>query len=124
MAPELVAGARLAGFPVDVFSFGVLAYELLAGHPPFDDGAFVLRLQAGTAAQPMSLAERVPGLADELVTLVGDCLAWDDQARPTANALLQRLRELPDMPALATATTTSTTTTAVYGASEIPRSSN
>jgi len=125
MAPELVGGARLAGFPVDVFSFGVLAYELLAAHPPFDDGAFVLRIQGGTAARPMSLAERVPGLAHELVTLVDDCLAWDDHARPTAETLLRRLRELPDMPALATATTsTSTTPTVVYGASGIPRSSN
>jgi serine/threonine-protein kinase len=101
MAPELVGGARSAGFPIDVFSFGVLAYELLAGQSPYREGVFALRLQGTAAFPPRPLAEHVPNLPAELSSLVHDCLAWDGAARPTAITLLQRLRALPAMPAVA-----------------------
>ena len=100
LAPELVRGASAATAPVDIFSFGVLAYELLGGRPPHHDNAFAQRLQGGTSARPRSLAELVPGMPLELVALVHDCLSPERDDRPTAVALVQRLRALPAMPAL------------------------
>jgi hypothetical protein len=95
MAPELVTGARGAAFAVDVFSFGVMAYELLAGQAPFADGSAVLR---AFAAPPVSLGERVPALPAELVAVIHDCLAFDALARPSAATVMERLRALPALP--------------------------
>jgi serine/threonine protein kinase len=45
MAPELVRG-EVAGPSADIYALGILAYQLLAGHPPFQgDTAYVLHAQ-------------------------------------------------------------------------------
>jgi hypothetical protein len=87
MAPELAYGAREAAFAVDVFSFGVMAYELLCGQSPHDGFGGLRRPTA-----PRSLAERAPELPADLVALVHDCLAWDSDRRPSSRDLLDRLR--------------------------------
>jgi predicted Ser/Thr protein kinase len=78
MAPELLRGMRAAGSAVDVFAFGVLAYQLLGG-----------RLPNG------SLGDVAPALPARLVELVDACLALDPAARPTSADALTRLRALP-----------------------------
>lgn len=38
MAPEILRG-QVYGFPVDMWSLGVLAVELLSGSPPFESAS-------------------------------------------------------------------------------------
>jgi predicted Ser/Thr protein kinase len=87
MAPELLGGMRAAGLAVDVFAFGVLAYELLAGCPPFESA--IVR-----SAAP-SLVTIAPHLPPSLIGLVDTCLAWQPTDRPTAAQLVEMLRAIP-----------------------------
>jgi Protein kinase domain len=87
MAPELLGGMRAAGFAVDVFAFGVLAYELLGGTPPFETALV-------RSAAP-SLATITPHLPRALIELVDACLAWQPADRPTAAQIVDVLRGVP-----------------------------
>ena len=95
MAPELVSGMHTAGFAVDIFSFGVFAYELLSGQSPFSGGAVAVRLRGDAETAPPSLAELVPGLPRDLVELIAACLAWFPAERPVAASMLERLHAMP-----------------------------
>jgi hypothetical protein len=76
MAPELAAG-RAADAAADIFAFGIVAYELLSGRPPFAMPPVILAM-AGQAIPPP------PGIAPEIVLR---CLLADPKARPCAEDL-------------------------------------
>jgi Tol biopolymer transport system component/predicted Ser/Thr protein kinase len=59
MSPEQVAGSPLDARS-DVFSFGVMLYELLAGARPFDGDSNLEVLQAVTHGTPAPLPQNVP----------------------------------------------------------------
>lgn len=74
MAPEAVAGAATADHRVDVYAFGVLAYEILAGRHPFsgiEPGQLIL---AHVTRQPQPLEGLRPSVSAELNHLVMRCL--------------------------------------------------
>jgi len=77
LAPELAAGVRHARPSSDVFAFGVLAYEMLAGTPPFATAPVLDRLAGRAIAAPPPLPE----------PLIMPCLALEPDARPTADEL-------------------------------------
>ncbi|MEU9319168.1 serine/threonine-protein kinase [Streptomyces sp. NPDC048295] len=87
MAPEQVRGERVTP-ACDVFCLGsVLAYAS-TGRLPF--GAS----DSGAAAQMFRIAKEDPdltGVPVDLVELVRDCLHKDPAARPTTDAILERL---------------------------------
>jgi hypothetical protein len=87
MAPELVHGSRSAGPASDVFSFGVIAYELFAGKMPF---ATPPPLQALAGPAPERRLD-VPGLPRPTADMVLRCLDSDPLARPTASAVAAAL---------------------------------
>lgn len=86
MAPECRDHARGASPPADIFSFGVMAYELLTGRLPFSTPPILME----SDGQPLTfhpLREACPTLPPSLAVLVERMLSRDPQSRPTATDL-------------------------------------
>ncbi len=91
MAPELVRGARAAGPPADMFSFGVVAYQLLAGKLPHAAPPVLEKLAGRAMPGWTPLANVKPELPAELCALVDACLGESADARPTAASAVAML---------------------------------
>ncbi|HEV2705057.1 MAG TPA: serine/threonine-protein kinase [Pyrinomonadaceae bacterium] len=92
MSPEQCLGQKV-GPASDLYSVGVLVYEMLAGHPPFVDqlSSAVLVKQA-TCAPPALLSQR-PELPRPLALVVHTLLAKNPASRPAKAAEARRLLE-------------------------------
>ncbi|OYV72100.1 MAG: hypothetical protein B7Z72_05515, partial [Gemmatimonadetes bacterium 21-71-4] len=90
MAPEQIAADPDVDARADLYSFGVMAYEMLAGGPPFASVTPHALLAAHLTRAPRPLGEVRPGLPPRLVALVMQCLEKDRDARP------QSAREIVD----------------------------
>jgi eukaryotic-like serine/threonine-protein kinase len=94
ISPEQLQGAR-AGDRSDVFSLGVMFYELLSGKSPFRSTTPISTIAAILRDEPPPLGEVRRGVPAELASLVQKCLAKDPAARPAARDVhdtLVRLR--------------------------------
>lgn len=94
MSPEQACGDPLSARS-DLFSFGILLYEIFTGRSPFlaESGAETIRrvLQH----RPPPLREASPGLPPALSNIVEDLLEKDPVLRPRdANEVAGRLRDL------------------------------
>lgn len=89
MSPEQIRGESL-GPATDVYSFGVMLFELLEGHPPFD-GASVeeVLLKHQDSPVPEQGSEFTP---DEIRDLVARMMAKDAAERPTTAEIIQILQ--------------------------------
>jgi hypothetical protein len=90
MAPELIAGGKNARTASDVFSFGVLAFQLLANKYPFEVAPSVA--VTATSGKRRSIGEDVP-LDARVADVLDRCLAHDHATRPSARDLADLLRE-------------------------------
>jgi serine/threonine protein kinase len=93
MSPEQCLGHRV-GARSDLYSLGILAYEMLTGHPPFTDAlpSAVLVKQATAAPPPLWSARQ--GLPQALVSAVHTLLAKRAEHRPAnANAARELLQK-------------------------------
>jgi hypothetical protein len=94
LAPERVAGGP-ATPATDLYALGVVAWECLAGHPPFTGSAFEIALAHRDQELPGLPDGTPPGLAD----LVAELTARDPRDRPgSAAAVARQARELAEVP--------------------------
>jgi serine/threonine protein kinase len=95
MAPEQIEGqpARAAS---DIFSLGVVLYELATGRPPFQGSsgpAVMSSILRDTPPRPTQIRASLPQAAEALILA---CLDKDPARRPSAPAVNESLRRLRD----------------------------
>jgi serine/threonine-protein kinase len=84
MAPEQAAGDEV-DHRADLYAWGIVAYELLAGAHPFGDRTTAGALVAAHIRDtPPSLATRLPALPAALTKIVDRALSKDPSLRPTS----------------------------------------
>ena len=89
MAPERVAN-RVYDGRADVYSVGVMLYQMLVGHPPFkaqDPVALAVQQMNATPPPPRDLNPDVPAAVEAVVL---EALVKDPDLRPTASLLAER----------------------------------
>ena len=87
MAPELAKGAT-ADPRTEVYAFGILAYQVMAGRVPFDDLDSFRVLLRHTNEAPRRLGTLAPDVPDTVLAVVERCLAKNAEQR------YQTMREL------------------------------
>ncbi len=93
MAPEQASAEPTIDHRVDIYAFGILAYELLAGERPFTDLELGPLLVAHAVREPVPIATRRPDVPAALAELVARCLRKDPAERwSSAEAMTQALR--------------------------------
>ncbi len=94
MSPEQAAALEL-GTPSDWYGVGVMLYEALTGHRPYDHLQGVALLMAKQIGSPEPPSAREPDVPPDLERLCMDLLARDPSTRPTGVDVLRRLGRAP-----------------------------
>jgi len=94
--PAYMSPEQIRGEPVDarsdVFAFGAMFFEMLAGRRPFVGDSVAVLLASVLRDDPPPLEAIRPGVRDDVAGVVRRCLARDRQARfPSAESLLEAL---------------------------------
>jgi serine/threonine-protein kinase len=105
MSPEQVAGTQDLDGRSDVWSTGVLLFELLTGRKPFDGDGLTTVIVGILKEQPPDLNRLVPGLPKALIDVVAKALEKDrDKRFQTAEELgrelqlIRKTHQLSDLP--------------------------
>ena len=99
MSPEQIGGDTI-DFRTDIFSFGILAYELLSYRKPFRNENLFLLLEQIVKEEPVPLAELAPDLPPSLIQVVEKSMAKRPEDRfatskDLRNALVAVQQQLP-----------------------------
>ena len=80
MSPEQIAGQKVDGRS-DLFSLGVVFYELLTGERPFQGDSIATLMFNITTSPPVSLKKLAPDVPERLVSILEKLLAKDRDIR-------------------------------------------
>jgi eukaryotic-like serine/threonine-protein kinase len=103
--PAYMSAEQAMGRPVDqrsdLYSLGIMLYEMASGRVPFTASAMTALLVAHASEPPPPLWQVAPDVAPGLAALVEELLRKDPAARPqTARLVEQRLEALVGAPVL------------------------
>jgi serine/threonine protein kinase/tetratricopeptide (TPR) repeat protein len=82
MAPEQAMADPTTDVRADIYAFGVMAYEMLAGHTPFAGRNMQATLAAHATERPTSIASQRPSTPARLADIVMRCLEKRPGDRP------------------------------------------
>lgn len=94
MSPEQLQGPDVDARS-DLFSFGVVLYQMASGRLPFSGGNLIEYVRALSSAEPEPLSRCRPGVSPELERIVGKLLAKEPEGRyGSADEVGQELKRL------------------------------
>ena len=91
MAPEQAAGDPSTDHRADLYSFGAMAYEMLAGHPPFHGLTPSRLLAAHMGERPKDIRGLRDDCPEALAALTMLCLEKEATARPESATAIARV---------------------------------
>ena len=91
MAPEQLLGDPLVDARADIYAMGVVAYEMLAGHPPFPGASAQERMVAHLTVAPVPITTVRADTPAFLASVVMRCLAKEPRDRWQSAAELRPL---------------------------------
>jgi serine/threonine protein kinase/cytochrome c-type biogenesis protein CcmH/NrfG len=80
MSPEQLRGERL-DFQTDIFSIGIILYELITGKNPFARNSQAETIASVLGEQPAPLKDLDAGVSEDLLAIVRKCLEKDKSKR-------------------------------------------
>src|SRR5215210_190536 len=102
MSPEQSAGDRAIDGRSDLYSLGVVGYQMLCGQPPFVASNTPSMLVKHLSERPIPVDERWPDLPQDLARAVMICLEKDPNDRFPSAAAFSSALDGGSMPTLAT----------------------
>ncbi|MGH7677294.1 MAG: protein kinase domain-containing protein, partial [Gemmatimonadaceae bacterium] len=97
MAPEQAAADSTTDHRADLYSFGIMAYEMLTGQVPFKSKTPQALLAAQLTATPKPIPTLRADVPAALAALVMSCLEKEREKRPQSAHEIAELLEHPDM---------------------------